>query len=129
MKFFQLFCEKPNMEFMTELLDCYGLSGLDDNKEVCKGDLIELNTIDKIEDMLPEIIMYYLPCKAKIYLNDLTEKRSITILCQFLKMYNYRLARKERIINKKKIIFYKLQKVEDTKLHIDSAKTYELLFK
>jgi hypothetical protein len=117
------------MEFMTELLDCYGLSGLDDNKEVCKGDLIELNTIDKIEDMLPEIIMYYLPCKAKIYLNDLTEKRSITILCQFLKMYNYRLARKERIINKKKIIFYKLQKVEDTKLHIDSAKTYELLFK
>ena len=129
MKFFQLFCEQPSMDFMLDLLKCYGLKGLDDNVEFSKGDLIENNTVDMLEDMLPEIIMYYLPCKAKIYLSNITEKRAITILSQFLKLYAYKLARKERIVNKKKIIYYKIQKFEDTRLHIDNSNTYELLFK
>ena len=129
MKFFQLFCEQPSIDFMSQFLKCYGLKGFDDNVEFSKGDLIEYDTVEKLEDMLPEIIMYYLPCKAKIYLDALTEKRAITILSQFLKLFSYKLARKERIINKKKIIYYKIQKIEDTKLHIDNTNTYELLFK
>lgn len=128
MKYFQLFCEQPSVEFMNDFLKCYGLNGFDDTLEFSKGDLIENNTVEKLENMLLEIVMYYLPCKAKIYLNDLNEKRAITVLSQFLKLFNYTLSRKERIVTKKKIIYYKIQKIEDTKLHINNKNTFELLF-
>ena len=124
----QLFCEEPTEEFMNELLKCYGLKSMNDNIEFSKSDLHENKTVDKLEDILHELIMYYLPCKARIYLDVITEKRAITILSQFIKLFSYKLARKERIINKKKIIFYKIQKIDDTKLHIDNSSTYELLF-
>jgi hypothetical protein len=124
----QLFCEEPTMDLIIELLKCYGLSSLNDNIEFSKADLCENKTVEKMEDMIHELIMYYLPCKAKIYLDVITEKRAITILSQFIKLFSYRLARKERIINKRKVIFYRIQKIEDTKLHIDNSSTYQLLF-
>lgn len=129
MKYFQLFCERPSIEFMEEFLKCFNMEGLDENKEFCKNDLVEVRTVEKIYEMLPELILYYLPCKAKIYLNDINEKRAITILCQFLKLFDYRLCRKERIISKKKIIYYKIQKLEDSRLHISNFNHYELMFK
>lgn len=129
MKYFQLFCGTPSTDFMEALLACYGLRGFQDNTEFSKNDLIEQKTIDKLEELLPEMVMYYIPCKAKIYLNDINEKRAITILTQFLKLFGYRMLRKERLVSKKKVIYYKIQKTEDTKLHIDNSNTYELLFK
>jgi hypothetical protein len=129
MKYFQLFCDRPSLEFMEEFLRCFNINGIDESKEFCKNDLLEANTVEKIYDMLPELIMYYLPCKAKIYLNDINEKRAITILCQFLKLFEYRLCRKERIINRKKTIYYRIQKLEDSRLHISNFNHYELLFK
>jgi hypothetical protein len=124
----QLFCEEPTMDLLIELLKCYGLNSLNDNIEFSKADLCENKTVEKMEDMIHELIMYYLPCKAKIYLDVITEKKAVTILSQFIKLFSYKLARKERIINKKKVIFYRIQKIEDTKLHIDNSSTYELLF-
>jgi hypothetical protein len=129
MKNFQLFCELPELDFIHELLECYGLTGFDQNIEFCKSDLVDLKTVDKLENILPYIVPYYLPCKAKTYLTEINEKRAITILSQFIKLYAYKLYRKERIIKKKKIIYYKLQKEEDSKLHINSSNRYELLFR
>lgn len=130
MKYLQLFCEIPSEMFLTQLLKCYGIQSMNDTHEFNKGDLVELKTVDKLNDLIPELIMYYLPCKAKIYLNDITEKRAVTILSQFLKLHDYRLMREEKIINKKKIIFYRIQKVEDSKLHIlRTNKNYEIVFK
>ena len=63
-------------------------------KEFCKDDLKDINTVDKIEELIPEMILYYLPCKSQIYLKDITIKRihnSFTIL----KLYDYKLCRKE----------------------------------
>lgn len=130
MKYLQLFCDLPSEEFLLQLLKCYGIQGLSDNHEFNKGDLVELNTVDKLNDLIPELILYYLPCKARIYLNDITEKRAITILAQFLKLFEYRLFREEKIINKRKIIFYRIQKYEDSKLHIiRNHNNYEIVFK
>ena len=58
----------------------------------------------------------------------MNEKRAITVLCQFLKLFDYKLNRKEKIVNKKKIIYYKLQKLEDIRLHISSFDNLELKF-
>jgi hypothetical protein len=130
MKFLQLFCDIPSEDFLIQLLKCFGIQNLNDYHEFNKGDLVELNTVDKLNELIPELILYYLPCKAKIYLNDITEKRAITILAQFLKLFDYKLLREEKIIDKKKIIFYRIQKIEDSKLHIfRNSKNYEIIFK
>ena len=130
MKFLQLFCDIPSEDFLIQLLKCFCIQNLNDYHEFNKGDLVELNTVDKLNELIPELILYYLPCKAKIYLNDITEKRAITILAQFLKLFDYKLLREEKIIDKKKIIFYRIQKIEDSKLHIfRNSKNYEIIFK
>jgi hypothetical protein len=123
MKYFQLFTEKPGMEFVASLLRCYGLQSLDDNKEFCKEDLTDYGTIDKLEELIPEMILYYLPCKSEIYLKDITVKRSITILTQFLRLYEYKLVRKERIINRKKHIYYNLISNKFNNIHISTEST------
>ncbi len=128
MKYFQLFCEKPPEGFVVELLGCFGLEGLNDKREFSKGDLIEMNTVHRMEELIPELVLYYLPCKAKIYLSNMNEKRTITVLCQFLKLYEHKLCRKEKIVNKKKIIYYKVQKLEDNRLHISKFENLELKF-
>ena len=118
MKYFQLFTEKPSIEFITSLLRCYGIQSLDDNKEFCKEDLTDFGTIDKLEELIPEMILYYLPCKSQIYLKDITVKRSITILTQFLRLFEHKLVRKERIINRKKHIYYNIISNKFNNIHI-----------
>ena len=127
MKLFQLFTEKPNMTFMITILECFGLESLDEKKEFCKEDLIESNTVERIENLIPELIIYYLPCKSHIYLNNITPKRCITILSQFLKLFDHKLSRKERIVNRKKYIYYNIVNNKFTNLHISNTNT-ELSF-
>ena len=123
MKYFQLFTEKPSIEFITSLLRCYGIQSLDDNKEFCKEDLTDFGTIDKLEELIPEMILYYLPCKSQIYLKDITVKRSITILTQFLRLFEHKLVRKERIINRKKHIYYNIISNKFNNIHISTEST------
>lgn len=106
MKYFQLFTEKPNMEFMQSLLRCFNIESFEDPKSFCKDDLVDWDTVTKIEDLIPELIIYYLPCKSQIYLTEINEKRCITILSQFLKLFDYKLCRKEHVIKRRKKIFY-----------------------
>jgi len=108
MKYFQLFTEKPNIDFMTTLVRCFGLESIDDSTEFSKVDLININTVTKLEDLIPELIIYYLPCKSRIYLSSITIKRTITILSQFLKLYDYKLCRKEKIVDQNKMIYYNI---------------------
>ena len=120
MKLNQLFYEIPSIETLSHLLKCFGLRSLHDSREFCKTDLVELKTVSELVEIIPELALFYLPCKANIYLNDITEKRAVTILSQNLKLFEYRLLRDERIVNQKKIIYYKLQKMEDTKIQISN---------
>ena len=58
--------------------------------------------------MNEELLRYYIPCKAKIYLLNIDEKRCITILRQFLKVHNYTLMSKEKYVKGKKSLFYQV---------------------
>ena len=58
--------------------------------------------------MVDELEKYYLPCKAKVYLSDINERKCITILRQFLKSQGYTLISKEKYINKKKLLIYQV---------------------
>ena len=78
------------------------------NFHFTKEDLENLNIVDKINEIKEKLEIYYLPCKAKMYLKDLTEKKCITILRQFLKYIDYNLKMKEKYIRYKKLfIFYR----------------------
>ena len=104
----QLFKVSPNIQITDKILENFGIKGLDDNHSFTRENLIDLNTVDNINNMYDELIKYYIPCKGRKYLVDLNEKKCITILRQFLKILNYTLMSKEKYINGTKILFYQV---------------------
>ena len=60
-----------------------------------KNDLDKLDTIHKLNEIRDRLDEYYIPCKSKTYLQDITLKRSIVILRHFLKCHNYNIHSKE----------------------------------
>lgn len=110
MKINQLFTKKVDTDLLLKLLQCFGLNDLHDKRFFCKFDMIQLNTVQKVNLLKPLLEEYYLPCKSKVYLDteNMTEKRAITILKQVLRLHGYYLYSKEKNVNNRKIIFYQL---------------------
>jgi hypothetical protein len=57
---------------------------------------------------------YYLPCKAKEFLEYTTAVRWITILRHILSCYGYMITTVETTRNKKKAIFYTIERASGT---------------
>ena len=106
----QLFKIIPDKLILTELINLFGIQSLDDNVYFTNNDLIELNTSEKLTDMLDKLKIYYIPCKSKIYLNNIDDKRAITILKQFLKVYNYNIINNYKVINGNRHKYYIINK-------------------
>lgn len=116
----QLFRNTPGLNITLELISFFGLKSLTDNHSFNKKNLIDLKTVEKINGILDKLSSYYLPCKSRIYLSDINEKKCITILRQFLKVHNYTLLYKEKFINNKKSIYYQIIPVQ---IMIDTNKS------
>ncbi len=108
MKINQLFRKKMEDPHLTQFLNCYGLSGLNDRTPFSKNRLLERGTVGQLEGMVQELEEYYLPCKSKVYLRNLTTKRAITILKQFIRVHGYILLSTEMNSNNCKVIFYNI---------------------
>ena len=104
----QIFKMNPDPIIINNLLKIFGLSGLTDSRFFTKENMVENSTVEKINSMKDELSEYYLPCKSKIYLQNLTEKKCITILRQFLKFYHYKCIGIEKSKNGKKYKTYRL---------------------
>jgi hypothetical protein len=104
----QLFRHSPNDKTTLDVLSLFGIQGFDDNHSFTRDNLIDLNTVDKMNEMIDSLSLYYIPCKAKQYLTDLTEKKCITVLRQLLKIHNYTLFSKEKFVKGKKHLFYQV---------------------
>jgi len=109
----QLFRVLPDIEIINSLLEIFGLDTLKDTKFFTKGSLKENEIVSRLTGMRSELEKYYLPCKAKNYTTNITEKRSITILRQFIKVHGYTLISKEKYIDGNKTSVYRL--IEDNK--------------
>ena len=116
----QLFKQKPSLEVVIELLNLYGIESLDDDKQFNRNNLINLSLIDNLNKFKTKLHEYYLPCKRKVYLEDLTIKKSITILRQILKLYDYVVKSNERWIKGEKIIVYQILPKNSLKKPINS---------
>jgi len=95
----QLFRKIPEKNIVIKILNLYGIKDIDDSHFFTKKNLIDLNTIDNLIEQKDLLIIYYIPCKFKIYFDDINLKRCIVILRQLLKVHNYTLLSKEK--NKK----------------------------
>ena len=104
----QLFKISPDLQFTEKLLQLFGIKDISDNHSFTRNNLIDLKTVEKMEENVNELSKYYIPCKAKKYLFDLNEKKCITILRQFLKIHNHTLISKEKYNKGKKQLFYQV---------------------
>jgi len=109
----QLFRILPDMEMINSLLEIFGLTSLNDTNFFTKETLAEYDTISRLNDMKDTLEAYYLPCKANNYINNITGKRCIVILRQFIRVHGYTLISKERYVNGTKVSVYRL--LEDDK--------------
>ena len=86
----QLFKINPDQNIINLLLGIFGLDDLNDSRFFTKKNMIDLDIVQQMNDNHATFYKYYLPCKGKIYLNNLNEKKCITILRQFLKPFYYK---------------------------------------
>ena len=104
----QLFRRQPTKELALEIINSFGLKDFNDNRNFSRQDLISLKTVEIIQELKTELEKYYLPCKARTYLNDLNCKNVITILRQIVKPHGYVVYSREKYIRGDKFIIYQL---------------------
>tara|TARA_B100001123_G_C15220797_1_gene991171 strand:- start:1109 stop:1516 length:408 start_codon:yes stop_codon:yes gene_type:complete len=107
----QNFKKKPDLKIIQPILETFGLDNLEDDRFFTKEHMKEIKTIENMINLHKNLEEYYLPCKSKIYLKDLTEKKCITILRQFVKNYNYKVIGIEKSIKGNKQTTYRLMYV------------------
>jgi hypothetical protein len=108
----QLFTITPPLELVENILKLITMRDIDDvlYYEFSKKNIIDKNIIDKIQFYIPELKKYYLKCKHKKYLENLTDKKIITIFRQLLRVYDFNLRSIEKYNNGKKYLLYIIDK-------------------
>lgn len=120
----QLFVVKPTPEIIFKIINFLGLENLDDRNEFTILNMNENETVKKYFQNNIEINGYYLPCKRKDF-KSLTNKNCITIARQFLKTIQYDIVSKEKYINNKKYLQYKLISKQEKEDNIREKKEKE----
>jgi len=103
----QLFKRKPDDNELIKILNCYNLKNLNDNNIFSFIDLNYHNTIDKLYSILDILLDIYLPCKY-YYINNLNNKKCITILRQICRLFNKKLYLNYIVDNKAKILSFSI---------------------
>ena len=116
----QLFRKIPEMGIINKVLNCFGLQNIEDTTIFSRNDLINRQTIQQILQIKTDLEEYYLPCKARTYLNQLTEKNVITVLRQLIKYYGYKVYSKEKYMKGDRYITYQIQAVHVPQTSINS---------
>ena len=105
----QLFKKIPTKEILNKVLLCFDIDDLQNGKvSFCRKDIVRLGSVSKLNNITDLLKEYYLPCKARTYLNDLNEKNIVTILRQILKHFNYNIISKEKYLRGEKFILYNI---------------------
>lgn len=104
----QLFKNPPTLEICLKVLDAFGLKSMDDTTNFSKKDLEIIQTVDKVYAIKSELEYFYIPCKARAYLNDLNPKNCITILRQILRYFERTITSREKYIRGTKFVIYQI---------------------
>ena len=100
-----IFRSSPPKELVEASLQTMHLTGLTDSTWFSKSCI----NLQALEDILPQLEPYYLPCKAKEYLhNPLTPARGLVIIRQLLDTQEVALIKKERSCINLKEVWYQI---------------------
>ena len=129
----QLFLKKPPQLLVSRLLKHIGINSFRDKKEITIESMTKHKTLEKFELEIPVLKTYYLPCKSKLFLENINLKKCITITRQMLKLYDYDILSIERSVNTKKTLFYHLARKDEkerltTKKSKKHRKEYIIVF-
>lgn len=108
---FQLFKKLPTKEYVTKIMNMFGIKDYEENIYYTREQFYKNNIIDNLNNEKELLLNYYFDCKSKIYLNFNNVKKCITVLRQLLKIYDYKLKSKEKYINKRKILVYYIKSI------------------
>ena len=111
----QLFRKPLTKELLSIIKNIYKIKNLN-NHIFNKKKLLDYNTIEQLELFYFYISDFYLPCKAKIFLENININRTVTILKQILKEFNYTLSSTEKYDKNKKYTQYRINKNKKTDL-------------
>tara|TARA_B100000927_G_C16318450_1_gene410365 strand:- start:371 stop:763 length:393 start_codon:yes stop_codon:yes gene_type:complete len=111
----QLFKIIPDSNILQELLEIFSLESLEDTTFFTKQSLKDSNAVENMEQLSVKLQAYYIPCKSRVYLENIDENKCITILRQFLKTQGYTLVTKDRSFKGQKMKIYRLIKITDPK--------------
>jgi hypothetical protein len=116
----QLFSKIPDFDLVSKILLVLTNKELNDNFyfEFCRKNLQNKNIVDKINIFIHELKKYYLKCKHKKYLENLNEKKIITILRQILRYYDFSINAIEKYENRQKYLLYIIEKKKNLNLII-----------
>ncbi len=104
----QLFKITPDSYIINLILEAFGLTGLDDTRYFTRENMKDCDTLSILIQLSDELRPYYLPCKSKIYIDNLTEKKCITLFRQFLKPFHYKCMGIEKSIQGIKQMTYRV---------------------
>ena len=108
----QLFRQPPPLELCERVLHAFGLSSFEDRTLFSRQDLETLQCVASMAQLKHELMQYYLPCKGRTYLNDLTTKNVITILRQLARLFGHTMRSQEKYVKGRKFIIYQLTDIE-----------------
>lgn len=105
----RIFRETPPWSIVLTIL---GLLNLSTNPPYSfkKSDI----TLDKSADAAFLLEPYYIPCKARYYLDQTDEKRWVVILKHIMEPHGWALVSKETTRDKKKVTIYSIYRCADT---------------
>ena len=117
----QLFKIHLDKDLLILIKKAYNIKNMD-NYSFTKKYLGEIDISNKLDEIKIVLYTYYLNCKGYKYLENITIKRSITILRQIIKEFNYKLTSIEKYSQKNKYTIYKIIKIKNLSqkdLHMD----------
>jgi hypothetical protein len=112
----KLFRKPPPLEFVNDILVSLKLQGLSDRRWFTRDELC----IDSLDEWLPILEPYYIPCKAKRFLTAVDNSRLITILRHILEPLGYDLKTQEKMYKMQKVTMYQIfteQKTQDLSMN------------
>lgn len=96
----------PDQLFLERLLKCYGIPHFGADITFTKDDLRNIHVQEKVIQLLDELRTYYIPCKAKVYLQDISVQKCVTILRQILRLHTCYLLSNQKMKNGQKVVLY-----------------------
>ncbi len=103
----KLFRREPPREFVEGLLREMGFIGFSDLRWFSRDEI----RLEKMDEWLPELEAYYLPCKARRFIHNWTETSVLTIMRHVLHVHGYTLQKEERLYKGAKQMLYQIQPV------------------